>query len=132
MDKCVACHYYDRQNAQQTDTRGIAWGQCRRSAPHLHPVNQKSFMIEGVWPHVRDDDWCGEWKAGAVRRSESRPVDFSATGPLMPAAGANPFGTRPAPSASPSASVSPFNSNANASPAAASSFGALRSTGRGD
>jgi hypothetical protein len=28
----------------------------------LHPVNAKSYMIEGVWPHVRDDDWCGEWK----------------------------------------------------------------------
>ncbi len=29
-------------------------------------------MIEGVWPHVRDDDWCGEWKA-AMPRAESRP-----------------------------------------------------------
>ena len=71
MDKCVACQFYDRANSQQTqaDARGIQWGQCRRSAPHLHPVNQKSFMIEGVWPHVRDDDWCGEWKA--ARRVES-------------------------------------------------------------
>jgi len=24
-------------------------------------------MIEGVWPHVRDDDWCGEHKALAKR-----------------------------------------------------------------
>lgn len=72
MDKCVACHFYDRDNSQ-TATGGIRWGQCRRSAPRLHPVNQKAFMIEGVWPHVRDDDWCGEWKAAAVR-GEGRPA----------------------------------------------------------
>ena len=124
MDKCLACHYYDRQNGHQTDSRGISWGQCRKSAPHLHPVNQKSFMIEGVWPHVRDDDWCGEWKAAAVRRPDVRPTDFSATGPLTPPAPANPFGTRPA---------SPFPANAaTTTPAAASSFGSIRSTGRGD
>jgi len=22
-------------------------------------------MVEGVWPLVRDDDWCGEWHAPA-------------------------------------------------------------------
>lgn len=127
MDKCLACHFYDRQNGHQTDSRGISWGQCRKSAPRLHPVNQKSFMIEGVWPHVRDDDWCGEWKAIAARRAEPRPIDFSATGPLTPPGSANPFGTRPA-----SASVSPFNTNAGVTPATASSFGAIRSTGRTD
>jgi hypothetical protein len=26
-------------------------------------------MVEGIWPHVRDDDWCGEWAMG------SRPPD---------------------------------------------------------
>lgn len=83
MEKCVACQFYDRGNHPQADLRGAQWGQCRRSAPHLHPVNQKAFMIEGVWPHVRDDDWCGEWKA--ARRAESRPMsDFAATGPLTP------------------------------------------------
>ncbi|MCC7038747.1 MAG: hypothetical protein IT516_00380 [Burkholderiales bacterium] len=71
MEKCVGCHFYDRDHGQAT-TGGIRWGQCRRSAPRLHPVNQKSFMIEGVWPHVRDDDWCGEWKA-AIPRTEGRP-----------------------------------------------------------
>ena len=29
----------------------------------LHPVSVKSYLVEGVWPHVRDDDWCGEWIA---------------------------------------------------------------------
>ena len=62
MEKCVTCQYYDRRNSSPADGKGPMWGQCRRSAPMLHPVNVKSYMIEGVWPHVRDDDWCGEWK----------------------------------------------------------------------
>jgi hypothetical protein len=37
----------------------------------LHPVNVKSYMIEGVWPHVRDDDWCGEWKVTPRRVAPS-------------------------------------------------------------
>ncbi len=37
----------------------------------LHPINAKSYMIEGVWPHVRDDDWCGEWKQ-TLRRLDTR------------------------------------------------------------
>ena len=98
MEKCVACQFYDRGNSQ-SDSRGIQWGQCRRSAPRLHPVNQKSFMIEGVWPHVRDDDWCGDWKATA-RRAESRPgLDFASSSPLtgVPAMPARPgaMPTRP-------------------------------------
>ena len=28
----------------------------------LHPAPGKTYQIEGVWPTVRDDDWCGEWK----------------------------------------------------------------------
>jgi len=70
VDRCIGCHFYDRDNSQ-TAAGGIRWGQCRRSAPRLHPINQKAFMIEGVWPHVRDDDWCGEWKAAP--RPEARP-----------------------------------------------------------
>lgn len=56
------CQYYDRQ-ADKSDGKGPAWGQCRRTAPSLSPINAKSYMIEGVWPTVRDDDWCGEWTA---------------------------------------------------------------------
>ena len=81
MDKCAGCQYYDRQTGKQTDSRGVQWGQCRRSSPMLHPINQKSYMIEGVWPHVRDDDWCGEWKA-ASRRVETRVPDSVSAGPL--------------------------------------------------
>ncbi|HEY7904568.1 MAG: hypothetical protein ACHP7M_08875 [Burkholderiales bacterium] len=37
------------------------WGQCRRHSPLLNPQNVKTYVVEGVWPVVRDDDWCGEW-----------------------------------------------------------------------
>ena len=67
MQKCVTCQFYDRRNVGSADAKSASWGQCRRAAPMLHPVNVKSYMVEGVWPHVRDDDWCGEWKVIARR-----------------------------------------------------------------
>lgn len=78
MDRCLNCQYYDRQ-AGKADSKGTAWGQCRRAAPALSPINAKAYMIEGVWPTVRDDDWCGEWKAGA-RRAEPRIGDLMHAG----------------------------------------------------
>ena len=67
MQKCVTCQFYDRRNSGPAEGKTASWGQCRRAAPMLHPVNVKSYMVEGVWPHVRDDDWCGEWKVIARR-----------------------------------------------------------------
>ena len=30
----------------------------------MNPVaDKKPYLIEGAWPLVRDDDWCGEWRA---------------------------------------------------------------------
>ena len=29
-------------------------------------------MVEGIWPHVRDDDWCGEWSA--IKRKPDTPM----------------------------------------------------------
>ena len=79
MDKCVACQYYDRQHAKTSEGNGVMWGQCRRTAPMLNPINAKSYMIEGVWPHVRDDDWCGEWKQTS-RRAETRLPETASPG----------------------------------------------------
>jgi hypothetical protein len=79
VEKCQVCQYYDRQNAKPNDGKVTQWGQCRRGSPMLHPINAKSYMIEGVWPHVRDDDWCGEWKM-ATRRTDTRISEVS-TGP---------------------------------------------------
>lgn len=63
MRKCVACQYYDRNQSQSDSGSTQRWGQCRRSVPTLSPASVKGYMIEGVWPQVRDDDWCGEWIA---------------------------------------------------------------------
>jgi hypothetical protein len=62
MEKCVTCHFYDRRRSRGQDGRNSRAGQCRRTAPMLSPVANHAYQIEGVWPTVRDDDWCGEWK----------------------------------------------------------------------
>jgi hypothetical protein len=59
----------------------------------LNPVNPKPYMIEGIWPTVRDDDWCGEWKILA-RRVDGRPVEATNAAAIGPKALATPL--RPA------------------------------------
>jgi len=103
VDKCIGCCFYDRQHGNNTDSRGVSWGQCRRTAPALHPVNQKSFMIEGVWPHVRDD---------AMTPSTMLPIGTGAS-----------LGARPS-------NVAPFSSG-NARSEQPVSLGPLMSTARG-
>ena len=74
MDRCLNCHYYDRNPSTGAGGKSANAGQCRRNAPMLSPVNPKTYMIEGVWPTIRDEDWCGEYRAG-VRRSETSRAD---------------------------------------------------------
>jgi hypothetical protein len=62
VEKCINCEYYDRRNAKPLDGKAPLWGQCRRHSPQLNPITAKRYVVEGVWPLVRDDDWCGEWK----------------------------------------------------------------------
>ena len=81
MDRCNGCLYYDR-NKGHGEGKSATAGQCRRNAPQLSPINQKSYMIEGVWPTVRDDDWCGEWKAQA-RRSDPARIDPARVNDLL-------------------------------------------------
>jgi hypothetical protein len=74
VEKCLNCQFYDRRNARPTDGRAAMWGQCRRHSPHLNPVSAKSYLVEGVWPLIRDDDWCGEWRAPTLASmSRARP-----------------------------------------------------------
>lgn len=94
VDKCLGCNFYDRQIGKSSDAKGVQWGQCRRAAPRLHPINAKSFMIEGVWPHVRDDDWCGEWKA-ATRRVDLRMPEPASVPMVQGATPASPLAPRP-------------------------------------
>ena len=86
MERCVTCVYYDRAKAG-VDAKAANAGQCRRAGPTLSPINQKSYMIEGVWPTVRDDDWCGEWKV-VPRRVDARPAD-ARPAPLIAATAAS-------------------------------------------
>jgi hypothetical protein len=123
VDKCIGCCFYDRQHGNNTDSRGVSWGQCRRTAPALHPVNQKSFMIEGVWPHVRDDDWCGEFK-GSSRRADPRvTADAMTPSTMLPIGTGASLGARPS-------NVAPFSSG-NARSEQPVSLGPLMSTARG-
>ena len=81
MERCLTCQYFDRRNAKAKDVKSTQWGQCRRAAPMLSPQNAKPHMIEGVWPHVRDDDWCGEYK-GLAQRLDAQLTDLM-NDPLM-------------------------------------------------
>ena len=76
MQKCATCQYYDRRHAGAAagSVAQSQQGLCRRAPPVLSPINPKAYFIEGVWPTVRDDDWCGEWKVIA-RRTEARAGD---------------------------------------------------------
>ncbi len=67
MDRCLTCQFFDRRDQRSADGKSAQWGQCRREPPRLSPVNGKPHMIEGVWPHVRGDDWCGEYRGLAKR-----------------------------------------------------------------
>jgi len=81
VEKCRTCQYFDRNHAVAKDAKSTQWGQCRRTAPALSPLNQKPHMIEGVWPHVRDDDWCGEFK-GLGKRLDAQLSELMSD-PLM-------------------------------------------------
>ncbi|MBS0319570.1 MAG: hypothetical protein JSR18_03445 [Proteobacteria bacterium] len=82
MERCQECQFFESQNGAAS-----VQGLCRRHAPSLSPLNAKPYMIEGVWPTVRTDDWCGEWRTLA-RRAEARPAEvlnaISANGAMTP------------------------------------------------
>jgi hypothetical protein len=82
VERCAICNYYDRRNGRSNDGKTAQAGQCRRTAPALSPINAKAYMIEGVWPTVRDDDWCGEWKA-LVRRAEPSRLNEASSATAM-------------------------------------------------
>lgn len=75
VEKCINCRFYDRRHARPLDGKAPLWGQCRRQAPQLNPnpINAKAYVVEGIWPLVRDDDWCGEWKI--ILRAEEWPPE---------------------------------------------------------
>jgi hypothetical protein len=86
VEKCRSCQFFDRNSAVAKESKSTQWGQCRRSAPTLSPLNQKPHMIEGVWPHVRDDDWCGEFK-GLGKRLDAQISELMSDPLMSPLAG---------------------------------------------
>jgi hypothetical protein len=101
VEKCLNCQFYDRRNARPTDGRSSMWGQCRRHSAHLNPLTLKSYLVEGVWPLVRDDDWCGEWKAATpVSISRTQFDARTADQPIPKALVGSAASERPAPAVS--------------------------------
>ena len=88
VEKCINCRFYDRRHAKPLDGKAPLWGQCRRHAPQLNPnpINAKSYLVEGIWPLVRDDDWCGEWKVIVHITEDSEPEAPAAADDLPPIA----------------------------------------------
>jgi len=88
VEKCINCRFYDRRHAKPLDGKAPLWGQCRRHAPQLNPnpINAKAYVVEGIWPLVRDDDWCGEWKI-ILRAEEWVPETAPASGENLPPIG---------------------------------------------
>lgn len=74
MDRCQQCQFYERNPSGGAGGKAPGAGLCRRHAPSLSPINPKSYLIEGVWPTVRDEDWCGELKL-AARRGDAPRAD---------------------------------------------------------
>jgi hypothetical protein len=60
------------------------WGQCRRHSPHVNPVTARAYVVDGVWPRVRDDDWCGEWRALTCAVGDWVPREETTATPGMP------------------------------------------------
>lgn len=87
MQKCIGCQFYDRDDKHNEEKGGVRWGKCRRTGPIVHPVSAKAYMVEGIWPHVRDDDWCGEWVAGNRRIDSAAAVAMNS---LMQSAATGP------------------------------------------
>jgi hypothetical protein len=79
VEKCFDCQFYDRRRARPTDGKAPMWGQCRRHSPQLNTVTTKTYVVEGVWPLVRDDDWCGEWKV--LTRTAEDPIPETVPAP---------------------------------------------------
>lgn len=55
--KCQNCEYYQQHQGSQG-------GVCRIKPPQVATsINVKGVgMPKAVWPNVRKDDWCGEFK----------------------------------------------------------------------
>ena len=119
MERCQNCQYYDRHGGNGAGGKSTNGGQCRRHAPALSPNTAKNYLIEGGWPTVRDEDWCGEFKGSAAQR---RPDSTQRADALLGA-----IGTAAAAAMSPASSSPSTLPRVGASAASPSSIGMVRS-----
>jgi hypothetical protein len=84
VKKCLNCRCYDRRNAKPNDNNAPMWGECRRHSPRVNPVTARAYVVEGVWPRVRDDDWCGEWRALTRAVGDPVPREEATATPVIP------------------------------------------------
>jgi len=57
---CATCLHW---RPETTGDKTIGWGQCRRMPPAMPPIQNDKLLHVGVWPHTRESEWCGEWRA---------------------------------------------------------------------
>jgi hypothetical protein len=62
---CAACGYWNPVDQRRDESSASAvFGECRRYPP------SRVAASEGSWPTTQMDEWCGEFKENARKRSE--------------------------------------------------------------
>ncbi|MEZ5125380.1 MAG: hypothetical protein R2826_03910 [Thermoleophilia bacterium] len=68
---CYNCQYgrEETRGAVFARDRSDGWGTCRRRAPVVAVVSapERAAFLQGAFPRVRMDDWCGEYQGRALR-----------------------------------------------------------------
>ena len=58
--KCALCRFYFKQ----IDLANPGVGQCHRRSPKVVPMmGAQGMQLLGVFPPVKDEDFCGEFEA---------------------------------------------------------------------
>lgn len=76
---CSNCRY-GREEARGSvfaSDRGAGWGSCRRNAPLVVavPSPERTAFLQGAFPRVQADDWCGEYQGRNARISNYIGLD---------------------------------------------------------
>ena len=71
-DLCETCRYFEKSQGDPIGSWDVPYGSCRRGPPVLDPRYHKSPAHDDgnmvmcpenwVWPAVRVDEWCGEYR----------------------------------------------------------------------
>ena len=67
-DRCETCCHFKRHTRVDREVGGevnLPTGDCRRRSPRARLSPNGRDVLPGVWPLVRRDDGCGEWRSAA-------------------------------------------------------------------